>query len=186
MPKPMTRQLPDDPHPPPYVSLPAPDSPTLGSTPQEKRHTANGRRVMSVPAGLGAFPVPPMMQRTFSECPEGPLSPDSSLSDSVLGLSGREQPFSMAEQEPKHSTNVSSPTGSGSLATKLAGLRIALPDLSSFSGRALGLWGTSEPTSHSQADELMPPLRRMGPAMGLRRDEIEGAAGGAMTGSLWA
>ena len=165
MPKPMVRQLTIDPRPPAYVSPPVPDSPTLGPAP---------RRV----AGLGVLPLPPPLERTLSECPEGPLSPDEipSSPDSLLDW------LSRSHVPEEQSIDISPPVGGGSLATKLAGLRIALPDLSSLSGRALGLWGASESTSPPPDDEMMPPLRRMGPALGFRRVEIEAAEGGVALG----
>lgn len=188
MPKPMARQLTIDLRSPAYVSPPVPDSPTLGPAQSRKRKMPDERRVASMPAGLGDLPVPPVLERTLSECPEGPLSPDELLPYSLLMRPDRGPSLSRLEQGRDGSIdipqNVSPPMSGGSLATKLAGLRIALPDLSSLSGRAFGLWGPSESTSPSQSKELMPPLRQMGPAMGLRRGEIQGMEGEPMPGGL--
>ena len=188
MPKPMARQLTIDLRPPAYVSPPMPDSPTLGPAPSRKRKMPDERRVASTPAGLGDLPVPPVLERTLSECPEDPVSPDELPPYSLLMHRDRGPSLSRLEQGRDGSIdipqNVSPPMSGGSLATKLAGLRIALPDLSSLSGRAFGLWGPSEPTSSSRDEELMSPLRRMGPAMGLRRGEIEGMEGEPMPGGL--
>lgn len=180
MPKPMVRQLAVDPRPLAYGSEPMPDSPTLGPVPPQKRETTGSSRVASLPTGSGTVPIPPPLERTLSECPEGPLSPDGFIhhglgdfADQVRGLfsaqSGMEEGAIIAQNDGAQPGE----GGGGGLAMKLAGLRIALPGLSSFPGRALGMWGASASDSQGAVDELMPPLQRMGPAMGLRRGEIE-------------
>lgn len=143
MPEPQVRQLAIESCPPAY------GTPTLEPVSPHMRTTTASQRFTSMLIGLGDIPIPPPLERTFNEYPEGSWTPDEIIYHSLGDSANRGH---REESDLKQGTQILQ--SGGGLATKLAGLRIAFPDLSAFSLSGCAAWGGSSLDSDAQGADI--------------------------------